>query len=153
MTTVKTETSLIKTDFDYNDSVVCPAGEFRELCKALVPEENIWRYGYGDKEQGIEDRGLFKVVLKDNEGNTAHGKLRFKSRDRNSIGVRRGMAPRTQILENGKHLAPKDISVGATWKKYLVLEFEPDEDVTIDMTNAGTIIEAPVTQLQNPDFR
>lgn len=151
--TIVTETLLIKSDFEWENAVTCPAGQYTEIAKVQVPDENIWRFGAGNKKEGIDDRGTMTVTLANSSGNAIHGKIRFKSRDRGSIQQALGQAPRTEILANGKNISPEDAKVGAIWRKFLVLEFEPDTNSTVAMNNAGTVLEVPVTKMQNPDFR
>ena len=151
--TIITETMFNLSDWDFSNTVVCPAGKYTEVFTKETDLEEIVAFGYGDKNQGVDDRGTLKVTLIDNANNEVKGKLRFKSRDRNDVRVVRGSAPRLSILQNGRNIAVDDVRVGARPEKFIVLELMPDEDVTLNNAHANVVLEVPVTQLQHPSFR
>jgi hypothetical protein len=148
-----TETSLETLDFDKKTNVTCPAGSYTEICTKEVKSGHIIDMGFGNKLQGVDDRGVFTATLKNSAGNLVHGKLRIKARDKGDDISSKGMAPRTQRLASGVPLGIKEAGVGATRERLLVLEFSPDVDCDVDWGISKSEVSLPITDWTSPSYR
>ncbi len=134
------QTAILK-EFEYDSTVALPSSSFVTLAKMKVPAQQIRFWGNGAIVNGVDDRGILKLIVKDSNGNTISGLARLMVKDANGVINEYRRGARTEDLANGVRVG-KD-KVGAKQDSYLVIEFKADADSTADMTK--TTLFAPIT--------
>ena len=131
----------ILSEFEFDSSVALPSGSFVTLAQMKVPAQQIRFWGNGHIVNGVDDRGILKLTVKDSNGNVISGTARLMVKDANGVINNFRRADRTEDLSNGVRVG-KD-SIGAKQDSYLVIEFKADADSTADMSK--TELYAPIT--------
>ncbi len=121
-----------------------------EIWKLRVPAQQVKTFGWGRIENGVDDRGVLYVDLKDNSGTPVQieGKIRLEIRDANETVSRVILEERTERLRGSKTDLSKAYRLGEAITKaredsYLVVTIKADAAKTIENDNSDLAI--PVT--------
>jgi hypothetical protein len=124
-----------------DSSVSCPAGKYVELMSVKVPAQQVNFWGNGAIVNGVDDRGTFKLDVKNSTPANIPGTARIVVADANKVVRNFRREDRSEDLLTGVKLG-KDV-VGAGQDSYLIVEYAADSTDTA--TSANTTISAPVT--------
>lgn len=142
---VRFEEDMILSNFVTKTTVALNEGEWKELATYKVPSQEVRYFGKGSIVNGVDNRGTFKLTVKDGSNNSITGNARLVARDANGWAPKPIISPRSETLEaNGEQLGFS--GVGAKTDSYLAIEFRPDEDATATIANCS--LQLPTTVMQ-----
>jgi hypothetical protein len=143
MARTKYDTTLILSDWDMNSSVNLPAGEYVDVLKLKTPAQQIRRFGKGAIENGVDNRGVFKMDLQNSSSASISGSARLKVSDANGVISRFRKESRSSQLTSSEGVRVEEDSLGAKEDSFLIIQYKADSTETADKSNST--LEIPVT--------
>lgn len=128
-------------DFSMDTTVSLPAGKYVELMNIKVPAQQVNFWGNGQIQNGVDDRGTFKLDVQNATPANIKGTARIVVADANKVVRNFRREDRSEDLLTGVKLG-KDL-VGAGQDSYLIIEYSAD--ATDTATSANTTVSAPIT--------
>lgn len=126
-----------------NKTLDVKAGIFQDVFKIKLGAKQKAFWGYGDKSNGVDTRAQFICELQKADASIIGGKIRLSTQTPNEYPFDNYSDFRT---ENAKVAAVNPIRtglrndlgkvIGAGQDSFLVIEFKPDADATIDLTKS-----------------
>jgi len=140
--------TLTKEHFGLVSDVQVFAGKFNEIGRYRVPAQQKVYWGSRSLSRVDEIGEPIQIVLKDTNGNEVTGWLRLKVHDANDTKTVNLLEERSEkftipVTDRDNAIKLPMMKPGAREDSYLVIEFKPDNDVTISASNSKII--APVT--------